>query len=185
MTQAPESEFFTEDGKAVADRVYVEKGWGRKGFSIERLCNELGELHTQLDSLKASNEAQINEIRVAIARMMPDRAHLLPKQGAASPSSTSPFAEMVRATSASHKAAMDQLRTGNSETRPTVKESLTTDASSLVKQLAVSLAQPGNCTWDEMAADVLREVATWLKREGIEAWAAECAHKLLEEADRD
>ena len=41
MTQAPESEFFTEDGKAVADRVYVEKKWGRRGFSIERLCNEL------------------------------------------------------------------------------------------------------------------------------------------------
>ena len=181
MTQAPESEFFTEDGKAVADRVYVEKEWGSK-FSIERLCNELGELHAQLDSLKASNEAQINEVKVTIARMMPDRAHLLPKQGAASPSSTSPFAEMVRATSAAHRAAMDQIRTGGNEARPTVKESLTADGNSLVKRLAVSLAKPGNCTWDGMAADVLREVATWLKQEGIEAWAAD---RLLEQIDHD
>ena len=104
MTQAPESEFFTEDGKAVANRIYVEKEWGSK-FSIERLCNELGELHAQLDSLKTSNEAQINEIKDAIACMMPDRAHLPPMQGAATPSNTPPlsrgiFAQMVRAIAA-------------------------------------------------------------------------------------
>ncbi|MFZ9756088.1 MAG: hypothetical protein ACO3DK_08655, partial [Bacteroidia bacterium] len=213
MTQAPESELFTEDGKVIANQICVEKEWGFE-FSIERLCNELGELHAQLHSLKASNEAQINEIRVAVARMMPDRAHLMPKRGAATPSDKSPsprdiFAEalkaelarqrrpgglladddrqcpssvppknckvrlqnegkpypksdceacgtmsplwrecradlekgsaerkadhvvdsqtlgddMVRATFAAHKAAMDQLRTGSDEARPAVKES--------------------------------------------------------------
>ena len=48
----------------------------------------------------------------------------------------------------------------------------------LLEQIAICLAEPGHRTYDDMASDVVRVVAAWLKREGIEAWAAD---RLLEQ----
>ena len=46
--------------------------------------------------------------------------------------------------------------------------------SSLVKRVAVSLAQPGSRTWDEMSAAAIREVAAWLweQERYVLDWAA-------------
>lgn len=54
-------------------------------------------------------------------------------------------------------------------------------ASSLVDQVAILLAKPGNCTWDGMAVDVIREVAAWLRDRGF-TWVAQVLEK---EANRD
>jgi len=54
---------------------------------------------------------------------------------------------------------------------------------SLVEQVAIALARPGNCTWDGMAADVLREVAAWLRYQKdpcANAWAM----RIEQEAER-
>ena len=56
-------------------------------------------------------------------------------------------------------------------------------ASSLVERVAISMAKPGRRTWDEMASDVLREAAAWLRDRGGYPWAW-VAQVLEQEADR-
>ena len=55
----------------------------------------------------------------------------------------------------------------------------------VVDRVAISLAQPGIRTWDEMAVDVIREVAAWLREQKVYGvgwvWAVE---RLEEEAKR-
>ena len=53
---------------------------------------------------------------------------------------------------------------------------------SLVDRVAISLAQPGSRTWDEMAAAAIREVAKWLQEQ--EGYGHGWAIRLEQEAER-
>lgn len=44
--------FYTSAGRLIADKLYIDQGWGRKGLGIERLCNELGELCARIEMLE-------------------------------------------------------------------------------------------------------------------------------------
>lgn len=53
---------------------------------------------------------------------------------------------------------------------------LASTSGSLVDQVAILLAKPGNCTWDGMAVDVIRAVAAWLRDRGF-TWVAQTLEK--------
>lgn len=66
-TTSPNSEFFTEAGKAVAERLYITQSLGRKGLGIERLCNELAELRAKVEALEeAENDRRFEQAKAII-----------------------------------------------------------------------------------------------------------------------
>ena len=71
------------------------------------------------------------------------------------------------------EAAMSELCAASAEVRPTVKESLTADASSLVERVAGAIADAGWDTdsYDPEARAAIREVAAWMVDRGGYPWA--------------
>lgn len=50
---------YTQAGKEIADRIFTSQD-GRKGIGLERLCNELGELHNRIEALEMSQCSEKN-----------------------------------------------------------------------------------------------------------------------------